>query len=653
MDETFTVFREFFFLPVVLFILLGLIVVVPAYNVSYNVSPIANAGLTMTSANITVGSNMSVLRDVSVPSGTASISLTATTLTIGSTKVATVKSNDSQNMNLSTMNRAAITFPINLPLNATVTNASLKLYLSSKTTTFGAPDLIITGTDDFAPIDSTNMVVGDWQRFNLAHPIIYNQTPVTFQSWTASTTKNIYLNQYARTAIQNANRYGNEGNITISLRDQWDYEKNNSTMIWTNATAQSATYVFGSMQAVTHAQDPMLNISYYLPDPESYGAIPPTAQFSVNLTPGIKGITAKFFSQANYTQTSGKTLYYWNFIDGGTGVNSTDENPEFIYAVSGTYTVNFTVKTPYGTDQMIKTNYVTMMDPTAAPTGTPCVTCPTTSLLHYGGLEGGTIITDSVTTNTWAVKGANVYTTLLDSKFGGSSLYDSVGGGYIEMSPSASAYDIEDGNWTWDTWVTYDDINLATIHGLFTMGAYGAGQSSAVMNIQNVAGASSILLNLYSGIVTKGSYYYNLGAGEYNTGQWYHIELTRSGDKMLLFVDGTLRPWTITVSDMPAKQNLGNMNNMTLGFDSKAGNYFKGGLDETRMTVGIPRHTASFTPAIAEYTYECASGGTCSGGSGYSSGTFSNTDFFYTIIVGLAGLVLLAFVLGKNNNVNK
>jgi len=95
--------------------------------------------------------------------------------------------------------------------------------------------------------------------------------------------------------------------------------------------------------------------------------LPPVANFSANITSTTTGATLKFFDQSNNT-IPGTTTYYWNFMDGGTAVNSTDENPTFVYAEAGTYTINHTV---YSGGVMSKATGVITITGTGTPTGPP------------------------------------------------------------------------------------------------------------------------------------------------------------------------------------------------------------------------------------------------------------------------------------------
>lgn len=641
-------------IPLYKMILLGFVLIVlcgfllqsaSAYLVNYSVSPIANAQLTNTAASTVVGANISWLNMTTNQGATATISLTGTTLVVGATKVATVGLKQFNVSNISTMTRAWINFPIQLPANATVTNASLILYLVSKTTTFGAPDLIVTNA---TPLDPTNGIRSDYHTFiNISEVPIYNQTPVTFQSWTAATRKVIYLNAAGRAAIEAARNYkdpgGNENNFVVGLRSEWDVTSNNRTMIWTQLTAQSAIYTLGSMQSVVHAQDPFLNITYSMPD-----TLNPVAQFSVNLTPMFEGTGAQFFSQANNT-IPGSTKYSWNFTDGGTKGDSTLENPQFVYTTAGTYTVRFSVANPGVTDSITKTNYINVIVADATPTPCPMVTpCPelcddyTTSLLHYEGADHSVDIVDENTANGWLLRDVGEITTVR-KQFGVSSLGLADAGGYAETTsaPSATTAFGKD-NWTWDTWIRYDDIDPATDHGIFSWGGYGSGYNSDMFYQRNIAGDGSYVFNIYNGIVTTGSYVYHNQAGEYNANRWYHLELSRNGTYINFSIDGDQKLWDHISGSFDENTDMGNPGNLTYGYENHDEYYLDGWLDETRLSLGTQRHGSDFSVETSAYAHDpCTSTPTGSCTASASVVADSEDDFD---IIGIGLLVLVACV---------
>jgi len=84
---------------------------------------------------------------------------------------------------------------------------------------------------------------------------------------------------------------------------------------------------------------------------------PPVANFSASPLSGGVPLTTHFtdLSQA-------ASSWYWQFGDGGT---STDQNPTYTYNSIGVYTVTLTATNQFGSDDEVKTNYITVTVPKA------------------------------------------------------------------------------------------------------------------------------------------------------------------------------------------------------------------------------------------------------------------------------------------------
>ncbi|MEJ2719894.1 MAG: PKD domain-containing protein, partial [bacterium] len=86
------------------------------------------------------------------------------------------------------------------------------------------------------------------------------------------------------------------------------------------------------------------------------GPTPPVAAFTGSPTSGDAPLTVYFTDQS----TGSPTSWSWNFGDQGT---SSAQNPSHTYTSSGTYTVTLTVSNAYGSDNEVKTNYITVTEP--------------------------------------------------------------------------------------------------------------------------------------------------------------------------------------------------------------------------------------------------------------------------------------------------
>ncbi|MGF7117586.1 chitobiase/beta-hexosaminidase C-terminal domain-containing protein [Methanobacterium oryzae] len=94
----------------------------------------------------------------------------------------------------------------------------------------------------------------------------------------------------------------------------------------------------------------------------NYTPITPVANFTADNTSGSNSLTVNFTD----TSTNYPLSWLWDFGDGTT---STEQNPTHTYSKAGTYTVTLTAANPAGSDDEIKTNYITVLD-TIAPTVT-------------------------------------------------------------------------------------------------------------------------------------------------------------------------------------------------------------------------------------------------------------------------------------------
>jgi len=79
----------------------------------------------------------------------------------------------------------------------------------------------------------------------------------------------------------------------------------------------------------------------------------PVAQFVGTPTSGNTPLTVNFTNQS----TGNATSWSWDFGDGGA---STAQNPSHQYTAAGTYTVTLTATNACGSDQEVKTNYITV-----------------------------------------------------------------------------------------------------------------------------------------------------------------------------------------------------------------------------------------------------------------------------------------------------
>lgn len=213
-------------------------------------------------------------------------------------------------------------------------------------------------------------------------------------------------------------------------------------------------------------------------------------------------------------------------------------------------------------------------------------------LLHMDGSNGGTVFTDNNaggSAHTWTPSSATTSTTQF--KFGSTSL--SAGStGYI-TTPDSADFTLGSGDWTVDTWFY--------VSGGSGAARYLAGQ----MNSAGTNASSSLFLGLTSGnvmsvTVNNGSTPTTVnGTTAYTTTGWHHVAFVRTGNILRLFLDGVQEggdvAFSLSVND--------SANNFSVGrLGEFASNSWNGFIDEFRLSVGVARWTANFTPPVAAYT---------------------------------------------------
>lgn len=218
-------------------------------------------------------------------------------------------------------------------------------------------------------------------------------------------------------------------------------------------------------------------------------------------------------------------------------------------------------------------------------------------LLQMNGSDASATFTDNNaggSAKTWTVSGAgnNAQIDTADFKFNGASgLFD--GTSDFITTPDDADFSAGSGDFTVDFWIKRADAG--TRRGL-------CGQADA-------AGANGGGLEIeYSAAnALKATIYYNSGANAVvdtgatlsDTASWHHIAAIRSGNTLFTATDGTLSAGT-SVTGITADNSGGVMHVGRLGL---FGNGWNGWIDEFRISIGIARWTANFTPPIYPYAY--------------------------------------------------
>ena len=192
-------------------------------------------------------------------------------------------------------------------------------------------------------------------------------------------------------------------------------------------------------------------------------------------------------------------------------------------------------------------------------------------LLHGDGTNGSTVITDSSGSPKTVTANGNAQISTTQSKFGGSSIAFDGTGDYLEVA-LAPLVDSFEGNFTIEWWQLLS--NPATAQNAVNLVLSGNGAIKVGAGAMQVYYASNNVARSVS----------------FSSG-WQHCAVCRNAGAFLLFVDGVTGANSIvnnTGAGLPTRFDIGRNN----------GDYasLNGYIDDFRITKGVARYTANFTP---------------------------------------------------------
>jgi hypothetical protein len=220
------------------------------------------------------------------------------------------------------------------------------------------------------------------------------------------------------------------------------------------------------------------------------------------------------------------------------------------------------------------------------------------SMLHFDGTDGSTTFTDEKGKTWTAVGNAQLDTAI--SKFGTAALLLDGAGDYI-TSPDASDYELGSSNWTIDCQIRFSGY-AANNGGQFKQSIVSKDVTGGRGFSINVDGTVSSLTGItFLGFQTDAVFTQVDAAYTFSLNTWYHVEVVRSGNLIFIFVDGVLLNTGGTAFSRTIQNTATTLKIGANEFDGTFKYYFNGHIDEFRLTKGVARHTANFTPPTTAY----------------------------------------------------
>jgi hypothetical protein len=210
-----------------------------------------------------------------------------------------------------------------------------------------------------------------------------------------------------------------------------------------------------------------------------------------------------------------------------------------------------------------------------------------TSLLHFDGSNGSTTITESGIARTWTNHTGAISTA--QSKFGGSSYNCGAGAGWVD-TPDSADFTLGGSDFTVDFWFYVSGGSGARRFAAGQMSSSGTtGAWFTELNASNVLSATVYKASAQTTVT---------GTTAITTTGWHHAAFVRTGNNLMLFLDGvqegSTTAFTGSVDDSADVLSVGRGGTL-------ASLQWNGYIDEFRLSKGVARWTAGFTPPASAY----------------------------------------------------
>jgi len=210
-------------------------------------------------------------------------------------------------------------------------------------------------------------------------------------------------------------------------------------------------------------------------------------------------------------------------------------------------------------------------------------------LLHMDGDNNSTMFIDSSLTPKTVTVYGNTVIDRARSKLGVASAYFDGTEDYLSI-PDSEDWNFGSGDFTIDGW-----INLNNTSGAQDIVAQYTDANNR-MQFYNTSG--TLNMNFLVGGVYIANYYTTDPV--LSAGTWHHIAFIRNGSNAYIFLDGVSQLLSSLATF--GTKDMGNYSgDLTIGNINLA-SYLNGYLDELRVSKGVARWTANFTPPTSQYS---------------------------------------------------
>jgi len=214
-------------------------------------------------------------------------------------------------------------------------------------------------------------------------------------------------------------------------------------------------------------------------------------------------------------------------------------------------------------------------------------------LLKGDGANGSTTFTDNSPTPKTPTVFGNTQISTTQSKWGGASALFDGNGDYLTYA-NHTDFNLISGDWTIEAWIYITTLTAAAQTLLDKDGVSGSSYPQYSLAVSSAAKLVGFLGN-GNGVSPTGTTY--TGTTTITQNAWHHVALVKTGSTCKGFLDGN-QEWSAAAATMYSGSKA-----LFVGWSSgqPVGTYFNGHVDDLRITKGVARYTASFTPPTAAF----------------------------------------------------
>ncbi len=214
-------------------------------------------------------------------------------------------------------------------------------------------------------------------------------------------------------------------------------------------------------------------------------------------------------------------------------------------------------------------------------------------LLPFDETNGSTSTTDSSNRNNSITFNGNAQISTAQSKFGGSSLLLDGAGDYLQVA-NQDYFDFGSNDFTIECWFYFDSSSSETYNTLLDMGNGNASGSGPFWTaVKKDSGTYYIGVALDTTTAGDWDVLNNLAIATLSASTWHHFAVSREGSNFKVFLNGTS---VVTATGSSPMRDENSALQIGARGQNTASHYFKGYIDDVRITNGVARYTSNFTP---------------------------------------------------------